>query len=810
MVGVEDTRAVGRAAVGGHDDRRGRGARSQARQLGPQIRQDRVDDRVVRRDVDVDAPGQPVLGVDDRDRGVHLVGRARDHRLVRRRVHRHGQSVVAGDQLVGGVGVELEQRHRALPGQPLHQPRPGRDHLQPVGGAQRAGHHRGGDLTHRMADHRIGGDSVGPPQRGQCELHTDQHRLDPVDADHRLPGGQHVAQGEAHLSEEVGFELVDGGGESGFVGEQPLTHAGPLRALPGVEEHRAGAQRRIVRADHARGRVPAGERAQPGDGLVAVRGDDGREPGVLGAAMVERVGDVGQADPGGLRALQPVGEPAGQRCDARRGLTADHQRADRWNRLRRRAFQRFSHLHRRRLLDHDVRVGAADTERGHRGPARTLQGRPVQMLGGDAELRRAFTRLRGQLLEVQLARDLTVVHRQHGLDEPGDARGRLQVAEVGLHRTEHQRCGILAVAVHGRERIEFDRVAQRRAGAVRLDVVDVRRLQPGRLQRLAHQLLLSRAVGHRLPAAGAVLVDRRTADHGEHPVTVAQRIGEPLEHDHAGALAADVAVGVGVEGLAQAVRGQHAPARAGDVVLRRQDQVHARGQRVVALAAAQALTGQMDRHQRRRARGVADDRRAAYTQEVGQPACGEVRRVAERDVRVDVLGPQLADDRVVVVVGRQADEHTGRRTTQRARVDPGVLQRLPGDLEQKPLLRVHRGRLTGRDREELGVEFVGLPRRQEAALAVADGAGHRVVGRVVLVGVPPVGGHPDDAVAAVGQEPPERVGVLDARRQPAADADHRDRFGLGLLGGREAGRQVVDLAERLGDDRPAIRRCGGT
>ena len=382
------------------------------------------------------------------------------------------------------------------------------------------------------------------------------------------------------------------------------------------------------------------------------------------------------------------------------------------------------------------------------------------------------------------------------------------MAQVGFHRTQHQRCRSAAVAVHRGQRVELDRIAQRGAGAVGLDVVDVRRCQPRGLQRLAHQLLLGGTVGHGLPAAGAVLVDRRAADHRQHPVPVALGVGEALEHHDPAALAADVAVGVGVEGLAPAVRRQHAPPGTGDVVLRAQDQVHPGGQGVVALAATQALAGQVDGDQRRRARGVADHGRTADAEEVGQPARREVRRVAERDVGVDVLGPQRADHRVVVVVGRHADEHAGRRPAQGAGIDAGVLERLPGHLQEQPLLGVHGGRLTRRDGEELGVELVGLPGREESTLAVADGARHAVIGRIELVGIPPVGGHPDHSALAVAQQLPEVVGVVDPAGQPAADADDGDRLGLGLLGFRQSCGQIVDLAQRLGDDRPAVR-CGG-
>ena len=114
-------------------------------------------------------------------------------------------------------------------------------------------------------------------------------------------------------------------------------------------------------------------------------------------------------------------------------------------------------------------------------------------------------------------------------------------------------------AEHGAERAHLDRIAERGAGAVRLDVADTCAAStPRRGQRLADHRLLRRAVGDGQPAAPPVLVDGRAADHGEDAVAVGQRVAQPLEDDHAAALAAHVAVGGGVERLAAAVRRQHA------------------------------------------------------------------------------------------------------------------------------------------------------------------------------------------------------------------------------------------------------------
>ena len=84
-----------------------------------------------------------------------------------------------GDQQLGCRGIEFQQGHRALVGELRHQLRPAGDHLQALGRCQRAGHNRGGDLTHRMTDDRIGFHTMGAPECSQCQLHAEQHRLDP-------------------------------------------------------------------------------------------------------------------------------------------------------------------------------------------------------------------------------------------------------------------------------------------------------------------------------------------------------------------------------------------------------------------------------------------------------------------------------------------------------------------------------------------------------------------------------------------------------------------------------------------------------
>ncbi len=140
-------------------------------------------------------------------------------------------------------------------------------------------------------------------------------------------------------------------------------------------------------------------------------------------------------------------------------------------------------------------------------------------------------------------------------------------------------------------------------------------------------------------------------------------------------------------------------------------------------------------------------------------------------------------------------EDPGRAAAQRPRVDPGVLQRLPGGFQQQPLLGVHAERLARGDAEEAGVEAGGVG--EEAALAGVAGPGAVGVGVVEALQVPAaVGGEAGDRVAAGGEKVPEAGRRLDPAGEAATDADDRDRLALALFARPQAG---VGRAQLAGD-----------
>ena len=75
------------------------------------------------------------------------------------------------------------------------------------------------------------------------------------------------------------------------------------------------------------------------------------------------------------------------------------------------------------------------------------------------------------------------MQREHELDEPGDTRRSLEVADVGLDRADRRGCAAIAiVAEHRAKRVNFQRIAQLRPRAMRFDETHVLGRDAGALQ----------------------------------------------------------------------------------------------------------------------------------------------------------------------------------------------------------------------------------------------------------------------------------------------------------------------------------------
>ena len=188
-----------------------------------------------------------------------------------------------------------------------------------------------------------------------------------------------------------------------------------------------------------------------------------------------------------------------------------------------------------------------------------MAGPPVSGPGFEAALDSKRQGIEGdvgiRLEKLQARGDRPVVQGQGRLDQPGDPGRGLEVADVGLDRAEGtSSSGVASLGEHGPERGELDRIAERRAGAVSFDIIDLLGRDAGLPVGRAEDRFLRRSAGGRQAVGPSVLVDRAAADHRVDRVAVGQGARERLEHHHPRALAADITVGLRVEGLATPVR----------------------------------------------------------------------------------------------------------------------------------------------------------------------------------------------------------------------------------------------------------------
>ena len=294
-----------------------------------------------------------------------------------------------------------------------------------------------------------------------------------------------------------------------------------------------------------------------------------------------------------------------------------------------------------------------------------------------------------------------MLERQHRLQDAAEARGRLHVADVGLDRADEQPLGT-RLREHLADRRRLDRIADRRAGAVRLDegepvgietLLDVELVQELGLEGLRRQ---RDAVG--APVGVGVRADDEAVDW------IAVTLGRlaRAQHQHDAALCAHVAVGVLREGLAQPAARQHRGLREADEGMRRDEQVDAADDRRVDAPGAQVDDRLVESDQRRRAGGIDREARSVQVEDVGDAVRDDRQRVAGHHVGV---GRRDIDDAQVDLVDRgRADEHAGVGPGDARRPDAGVLQRFPDELQQQALLRVHLLRLARRQTEHRGIE----------------------------------------------------------------------------------------------------------
>ena len=275
-----------------------------------------------------------------------------------------------------------------------------------------------------------------------------------------------------------------------------------------------------------------------------------------------------------------------------------------------------------------------------------------------------------------------------------------------------------------------------------------------------------------------------------------QRVLEPPQHHERGARAEDGALAVVVEGGAAAVRRQDLAVLEAVAAPVRQIDRHAPGDSHVAFHGEQRADRLVHRHEPGRAGGLHRHRRALQVQQVGEPRRHEILVVAgvAQQEEADLLDELGVGEQVVGQVRLHArpgeDADAPLETLGHV---PGVLQRLPGDLEEMPVLGVEDGGVARREAEEAGVEALHV--LEEVAglhvVRVGDLRPGRALGQQLLVR------HPAGAGALGLEQAPE--GVDRARAGEAAGhADDGDPVGAV---------EIVRLVHELSVPCPAYSTC---
>ena len=359
-----------------------------------------------------------------------------------------------------------------------------------------------------------------------------------------------------------------------------------------------------------------------------------------------------------------------------------------------------------------------------------------------------------------------MAQREHRLEQPRHSGSRFQVSHVGLHGADRQ--GVVRASPaseHPADRARLLRVAGGGSGAVGLDVGELARIHPRVRVRALEEPLLRIRVRHREPPGAPVRVDGRTEDQGVNGVAVPAGPGKALQEHHRAAFGTHVPVALGVERAAAAGRREHRGLGEADEAEGRHEDVDAAGERKRRFAPPDALAGLVQGDQGGRAGGIHRHARTMEIEDVGDAVGGDAERAAGH--RVGVAGAGIVDAAVGVVGAGDADVDGAVASRQALGHLRAVFERLPGELQQEPLLRIHLRRLSGSDSEEGGIEAVDVVEHTGRPGVAA--ARSPWIGMVVVLGAEAPFVYLPDEVASLGEAVPE---CLRARCPAGKTAGH--------------------------------------
>lgn len=351
----------------------------------------------------------------------------------------------------------------------------------------------------------------------------------------------------------------------------------------------------------------------------------------------------------------------------------------------------------RRRSEGGMRIGPAEAEGGDADQS-LLSERNGGGAGQEIEISERDGRIRR--LGAEGRRHEPVLERQHRLHEAGHARCRFEVADMALGRADGE--GYRPCSPDGiPDRRGLGGIAHRRAGAMRLEVAEPVRTDAVRFVDAAQQGSLDGGIRQGEAVRPPVRVGGGGSDHSTDRIARPACCRQGLQHKHRCAFRPNIAVRLRAERTAASRRRDHSGPGEADKGKRGEEEVDSPDEGGLGPTGSEGGAGLMERDQGGGAGGV--DRQALALEVEGpRQAIGEdgERRAGHR-VRTDT--GHVAQHGVGRVLRRGADKHRRLATAEPGGRNAGILQRLPGKLEQQQLLRVHLARFARRETEELGI-----------------------------------------------------------------------------------------------------------
>ncbi len=646
-----------------------------------------------------------------------------------------------------------------------------------------AHHHVGAHpvSVEESCERQIRGEHGGLGDFGLHELPVERLHGGLISAVDEDVGGQRSTQEGRHHR----IRLGERGGDNRLARREALEHVDVLRPLPGVKERDLGCRTAsdirtlLAQQSECRG-VAAGEGLEQfveldGEvgGIGEVHGDT--HGGVADGRVRRREGRSGTSTGGGMggfelpddrgvvRAAEHEGAPkrrlagrshgsgGGSRGLARGGGGAGRGPRDGW---RHGDGRRAGLAHggggehprcgamttRHVLLKHDMEVGAAESEGAHgAAPDPGGRGSPLAEFGVDGKRDRVPIDVLVGVDEVQAWREDLLVQGLRHLEQPGRARGRLEVSDVGLDGAEGNRArGGSGGPEYGGERGEFGGIPDARGGPVGLDAGRGGRVGSGAFPGAPHGELLTDGIGGGDALAFAV---RRAADAKDDRidlVAVSLGVFESFEDEQGRPFTHDEPVGARVEWARSGCR-KGADLAELDERVDAHVAIDAAGDDGVVLVVHEPIYRGVEGRQSRRAGGIGREVHPAQVEEVRHPAGDDVRQLTGHRVLgdfegvVQVAGSGLLDDEplhlwwegaqrrallqplddlgdthphrreVVLLAADRVAEDDGDPVGVDGPVGPaGVGQRSPRGRNRPPLSLVHLRGDRGRDRQAPG------------------------------------------------------------------------------------------------------------